>query len=156
MSWTIERIATLKQLWAAGESASAIASSLGEVTRNGVIGKVHRLGLAGRATRSRQRRTSRAPSLFPARRRSSKTRTRRHWQSRVSAPRKRPTILPELGPPPDRPVTVQSLTGTTCRWPFGDPKMLGFHFCGRTKREGHPYCDHHAAIAYHPARRGRA
>ncbi len=148
MPWTDDRVDTLKKLWNDGESASAIAAAIGEVTRNAVIGKVHRLGLAGRAKRSRLRSTSRAPSLFPARMRSNKTRTPRHRQSRVSAPRKRSPVLPELGPPPDRPVTVQSLTGITCRWPIGDPKMPGFHFCGRTKPEAHPYCNYHAAIAY--------
>ena len=46
MSWTDERVELLKKLWADGLSASQIASKLGEVTRNAVIGKVHRLGLA--------------------------------------------------------------------------------------------------------------
>src|SRR4051812_20746161 len=49
MSWTDERIELLKKLWADGLSASQIAAELGQVTRNAVIGKVHRLGLAGRA-----------------------------------------------------------------------------------------------------------
>ncbi len=53
MSWTDERVDKLKKLWADGLSASQIARSLGEVTRNAVIGKVHRLGLSGRATTSR-------------------------------------------------------------------------------------------------------
>ena len=55
MSWTDDRVEQLKKLWADGLSASQIASKLGEVTRNAVIGKVHRLGLAGRATTSRVR-----------------------------------------------------------------------------------------------------
>src|SRR6202795_2685210 len=49
MSWTDERVETLKKLWAEGLSASQIAAELGNVTRNAVIGKVHRLGLSGRA-----------------------------------------------------------------------------------------------------------
>ena len=53
MAWTDERVEQLKKLWSEGLSASQIASRLGEVTRNAVIGKVHRLGLAGRATVSR-------------------------------------------------------------------------------------------------------
>ena len=51
MTWIPERIDQLKKLWAAGESASVIAATLGGTTRNAVIGKVHRLGLAGRRTR---------------------------------------------------------------------------------------------------------
>ncbi|WP_291207720.1 GcrA family cell cycle regulator, partial [Hyphomonas sp.] len=53
MSWNDERVNTLKKLWAEGHSASQIAKQLGGVTRNAVIGKVHRLGLSGRATPSR-------------------------------------------------------------------------------------------------------
>ena len=53
MGWTEERVSELKKLWAEGHSASQIAKRLGSVTRNAVIGKVHRLGLSGRATPSR-------------------------------------------------------------------------------------------------------
>src|SRR5512145_522569 len=55
MAWTDERVELLKKLWAEGLSASQIASRLGGVTRNAVIGKVHRLGLSGRATTSRMK-----------------------------------------------------------------------------------------------------
>jgi GcrA cell cycle regulator len=50
MSWTDERVETLKKMWADGQSASQIAKELGGVTRNAVIGKVHRLGLSNRVT----------------------------------------------------------------------------------------------------------
>ncbi len=49
MSWTDERVETLKKLWTDGLSASQIAAELGGITRNAVIGKVHRLGMSGRA-----------------------------------------------------------------------------------------------------------
>ncbi|OYX20050.1 MAG: GcrA cell cycle regulator [Rhodobacterales bacterium 32-66-9] len=49
MSWTDERVETLKRMWNEGQSASQIAKELGGVTRNAVIGKVHRLGLSNRA-----------------------------------------------------------------------------------------------------------
>ncbi len=49
MSWTDERVETLKRMWSEGQSASQIAKELGGVTRNAVIGKVHRLGLSNRA-----------------------------------------------------------------------------------------------------------
>ena len=59
MAWNDERVELLKKLWADGLSASQIASRLGGVTRNAVIGKVHRLGLSGarqaRAPRARGR-----------------------------------------------------------------------------------------------------
>jgi len=50
MSWTDERVELLKKMWGEGQSASQIAKELGGVTRNAVIGKVHRLGLSNRAT----------------------------------------------------------------------------------------------------------
>ena len=50
MSWTDERVETLKKMWGEGQSASQIAKELGGVTRNAVIGKVHRLGLSNRAS----------------------------------------------------------------------------------------------------------
>ncbi len=52
MSWTDERVELLKKMWGEGQSASQIAKELGGVTRNAVIGKVHRLGLSNRATGS--------------------------------------------------------------------------------------------------------
>ncbi len=48
MSWTDERVELLKRMWVEGQSASQIAKELGGVTRNAVIGKVHRLGLSNR------------------------------------------------------------------------------------------------------------
>ena len=50
MSWTDERVEVLKKMWGEGQSASVIAKALGGVTRNAVIGKVHRLGLSNRVT----------------------------------------------------------------------------------------------------------
>ena len=52
MSWTDDRVEILKKLWVEGQSASQIAKELGGVTRNAVIGKVHRLGLSNRASSS--------------------------------------------------------------------------------------------------------
>ncbi|QNE31818.1 GcrA cell cycle regulator [Sphingomonas sp. NBWT7] len=48
MSWTDERIDTLRKMWEGGQTASQIAEALGGVSRNAVIGKAHRLGLQSR------------------------------------------------------------------------------------------------------------
>ncbi|HEY9039979.1 MAG TPA: GcrA family cell cycle regulator [Roseovarius sp.] len=48
MSWSDDRVELLKKMWGEGQSASQIAKELGGVTRNAVIGKVHRLGLSNR------------------------------------------------------------------------------------------------------------
>ena len=153
MTWTEDRIEILKHDWQDGFSASQIAQQLGGVTRNAVIGKVHRLGLAGRATTSRylQSTRSRSPSLTARAAGRSRGRGRTFRIRHSPAPIKslRPSIVPELGTPPPLPVTVRSLTCSTCRWPEGDPKAADFHFCGRTKeRPDIPYCDHHDAIAH--------
>ena len=56
LTWSDDRVEQLKKLWEAGLSASQIAAELGNVTRNAVIGKVHRLGLSGRAKSPPRRR----------------------------------------------------------------------------------------------------
>lgn len=61
MSWTDERVETLKKMWGEGQSASQIAKELGGVTRNAVIGKVHRLGLSNRATGAAEEPEAKAP-----------------------------------------------------------------------------------------------
>ena len=58
LTWSDERVEQLKKLWEGGLSASQIAAELGNVTRNAVIGKVHRLGLSGRAAPSHPSRTT--------------------------------------------------------------------------------------------------
>jgi GcrA cell cycle regulator len=62
MSWTDERVETLKRMWAEGQSASQIAKELGGVTRNAVIGKVHRLGLSNRVGGKDEDEVAPAPS----------------------------------------------------------------------------------------------
>ncbi len=57
-TWTDERVEQLRKLWSDGLSASQIATEIGGVSRNAVIGKVHRLGLSGR---------TKAPAAAPAR-----------------------------------------------------------------------------------------
>jgi GcrA cell cycle regulator len=164
MSWTDERVELLKKFWADGLSASQIATQLGEVTRNAVIGKVHRLGLAGRATTSRTRspRPRTNIALFPPR---PQAQYRTFGNTALKAqpqPQERKVAavipmraLPELEPAPEGLVTLVELKESMCHWPVGDPMEEGFHFCGRRKSFGIPYCEHHAAIAYNPAARRR-
>ena len=150
--WTDTRTERLKVLWADGRSASEIADLLGEVTRNAVIGKVHRLGLPGRKTTSRQpvpRRTS------PRRGKSGRV-ERRQPPARFVRPA---SPMPPAPPPPVAALMLplRQLRDDQCRWPAGDPREAGFGFCGCQKAAGVPYCAHHAAIAYNPAAsRGRA
>src|SRR2546421_5788454 len=68
LTWSDDRVEQLKKLWEAGLSASQIAAELGNVTRNAVIGKVHRLGLSGRAkspsSAAQRPRKARAPHMM--------------------------------------------------------------------------------------------
>ena len=148
-NWTTARVEILRKLWADGLSASQIAAQLGEVTRNAVIGKVHRLGLAGRATAERSPRRS-SPRRNRAGRISMRKPVLRLWSYPAT-----PDGLPPA--PAAQMLSVAQLTAATCHWPIGDPRAPGFGFCGRRKSTGIPYCEHHAAIAYNPAaRRGSA
>jgi GcrA cell cycle regulator len=145
MGWTDERVALLRKLWAEGLSASQIAKQLGQVTRNAVIGKVHRLGLAGRATPSR-------PAKRPVR-------TARPRVIGPSAPRMRmpshvPTVvIPDLEPmklEDGKAASVLTLSDSMCKYPIGDPTDVEFAFCGRGSVGG-PYCADHARLAYQPS-----
>jgi GcrA cell cycle regulator len=146
MGWTDDRVATLRKLWAEGLSASQIAKQLGGVTRNAVIGKVHRLGLAGRATPSR-------PAKRPVR-------TARPRTVGPTAPRLRPAtphlpalVVPELEPlrfDDGRAASVLTIKDSMCKYPIGDPSTADFAFCGRESNCG-PYCQDHARLAYQPS-----
>jgi GcrA cell cycle regulator len=148
MGWTDERVELLKKLWQDGLSASQIAKQLGGVTRNAVIGKVHRLGLSGRAAPSKPART-----VFKA------PRPARAAAAAPSAPRRIAEPV-ALAPQPASPVryideapgmaTVLTLGAHMCKWPIGDPSLESFTFCGRRSGEG-PYCHEHNQVAYQPA-----
>jgi GcrA cell cycle regulator len=154
LTWTDDRVEQLKKLWEAGLSASQIAAELGNVTRNAVIGKVHRLGLSGRA---------KSPSSAAPRQR--KARPAQHMM-RVSRPLSRGnTALAhafevEMEPDPiaydnvvpmSQRLSLLELNEATCHWPIGDPSSSEFFFCGGKALQSLPYCAHHSRIAYQPA-----
>jgi GcrA cell cycle regulator len=165
MPWTEDRVETLKKLWADGLSASQIAGKLGMgVTRNAVIGKVHRLNLAGRVN------TPRSQSPRVARKPSEGHRSAPRGPSQPSMPTAGATALksftqtaPRLAPLPepkpmrlvesskDGRITILHLSDKTCKWPIGDPTHEDFCFCGHGPRDGSPYCEYHARMAYQPA-----
>jgi GcrA cell cycle regulator len=154
MSWTDERVETLKKLWAEGHSASQIAAELGGITRNAVIGKVHRLGLSGRA---------KSPSSAAPRPR--KPRAASHMLRVTRSSMRGNTALahayeldidPEAEPidnviPLGQRRSLLELTEDTCRWPIGDPGSADFYFCGGPAITSLPYCAYHSRIAYQPA-----
>jgi GcrA cell cycle regulator len=154
MMWTDERVELLKKLWTEGLSASQIAAELGGITRNAVIGKVHRLGLSGRA---------KSPSSTSPRPR--KPRAQGHMM-RLARPAMRgntalaPMYESDLEPEPElieniiplgQRCSLLELNDNKCRWPIGDPGTAEFFFCGGVPAEGLPYCSYHSRVAYQPA-----
>lgn len=147
--WTDDRVARLKELWAEGLSASQIVERLGHVTRNAVIGKIHRLGLSGgRATDGplqdklrnarRKRSTERRSEL---RKKSKKDKTldllKRYGdkpEAPKALPQPRPTDIPHVS-------SLTDLEASDCKWPIDHDKGIGF--CGCPRAEGSSYCEHH-------------
>ena len=152
MSWTDERVETLKKLWQEGHSASQIAKTLGGVTRNAVIGKVHRLGLSGRAAPSQPARPLYKPAK-PPRPAAQAQPAPKPAPRRVSVePAPRPVAQVPAVPIIEGPgsATVLTLGSKMCKWPIGDPSSDEFTFCGRRADDGIPYCVEHSRVAYQP------
>ena len=178
MSWTDERVETLKKMWTDGKSASQIAKELGGVTRNAVIGKVHRLGLSNRAAPAKAE--TEKPRAKPA----AKSRPKKPAKTAAAsqpkpapetpapAPSSRKAIVPTGQPLPPQPsqseisaealanlaeiekkskrLNLMELTERTCKWPIGDPATEDFWFCGLSVQSGKPYCEAHVAVAFQP------
>lgn len=150
MSWTDERIETLKKLWADGLSASQIAAELGGLSRNAVIGKVHRLGLAGRAKGS-----SASPRPRKARTSQQMLRVSRaalHGNTALACDYSQEPEPELMEIPVEQRKTLLQLNKSTCHWPVGDPMAADFFFCGgttdfnRSTNTEHSYCSFHRKI----------
>lgn len=168
MNWTDERVELLRKLWSEGLSASQIAAQLGGVSRNAVIGKVHRLKLSsrGRATAAPARQ-KKAPTAVAAPKPASRP------AAQAPAPRVLTPVsvgatalqaqfdvepvqvvsrqTSDVVVPISRKLQLTQLSERTCKWPIGDPLAEDFHFCGNECAETGPYCRYHARIAFQPA-----
>ena len=122
--WTDDRLEGLKKLWSQGLSISQIGEALG-VSRNSIAGKAHRMGLPKR------------PSPIS--------------RSKVAKPK---IVVPEM--PKELPLRLElrqlEWSRSKCCWPTGDPKKIGFVFCGDTVVPGKPYCLPHCQEAYTTSR----
>jgi GcrA cell cycle regulator len=182
MSWTDDRVEVLKKMWGEGKSASQIAKELGGVTRNAVIGKVHRLGLSNRsggASPAKPAAKEKAPAAKIKAAEKPKV-AASDSPAPVSKPHIRPKLVVTAGQPlPPQPsaneispealasvrevektakrLSVMELTERTCKWPVGDPATEDFWFCGLPSQTGKPYCEAHVGVAFQPmsARRDR-
>lgn len=154
-SWTDERVTDLCRLAADGLSAGRIAVELGGVTRNAVIGKCLRMGFPllgtagkpGPGTRrfeaQRAKRTKppkplhHPPAISPTR-----LQAFRAEHDKAAEATELPADRSTTG------VSIFELTSETCRWPYGDPGTIGFHFCGAPPIKPLPYCSGHCLLAY--------
>ena len=165
MNWTDERVELLRKLWSEGHSASQIAAQLGSVTRNAVIGKVHRLKLSsrGRSTAAPARQ-KKAPQATTSSRTSSRAASvTRSVTTSIGAtalqqqfdadPVVRYLVRPteNVVVPISRRLQLVQLSERTCKWPNGDPLSEDFSFCGHEAAETGPYCGYHAKVAFQPA-----
>ena len=180
MAWTDERVEQLKTLWTGGASASQIAKELGGVTRNAVIGKVHRLGLSSRNQGKPEAaekpakpapvvevaaapdptpppvQETKAPEPTPEPAAEKKEAETADLPTAVTAPEGMVTIPSEnqvdiaVIDRDAHKLGLMDLTERTCKWPIGDPSRGEFYFCGHPVVAGKPYCKGHAAAAYQP------
>lgn len=148
MAWTKDRVELLKKRWYEGCSASDIATELGGVTRNAVLGKVHRMGL--NAPPNETRHEPQKPQTPQPPRIVTKGEALPKIIRLVPKPEDHP-IEPDIEPRKGVRCTLMQLTEDTCRWPMGDPSKDDFCYCGLKPLKGLPYCDGHARIAYEPA-----
>ena len=166
------RVERLREHWANGLTASQTAAEINrefrcDISRNSVISKIHRLGLAGRdgwASHENQKR-----SIIKKRQKRERDRRVKQRQLKTMQTNARRDALRALYlvPDPIGPVeeieipiherkTLQQLEKDDCRWPIGDVGTPEFHFCNRKKVAGLPYCEHHSRRAFQPpnVRRG--
>jgi GcrA cell cycle regulator len=145
MAWTDKRVETLKKLWNAGVSASEIAESLGGITRNAVIGKVHRLGLSGRATRvQKKRKVSKAKTPKTSRKKQEVKEDTKTWKPYV-APKEVQSQLEELRKHAEDVPLVQLEPGC-CLWPTSNDDSGRHHFCGHPQVTDSAYCAEHKEL----------
>ena len=139
MSWTPEKVSKLKELWGKGNTAAQIASIIGEVTRNAVIGKAYRLNLTVKSI----------PKINNFKQVS-------HLQENTAQPDRKTrrskfkSLLLDKNFEPENPKSLEELHDEICRWPIGHPDEQNFYFCGRKSMKNFSYCKLHVLYAFQP------
>ena len=137
MSWTVEKVTKLKELWGKGNTASQIAEILGGVTRNAVIGKAHRLNLSGKIV------AKKSSSI-------QKNNKTKYLSNKKVRKGKFKSLVIEKDFEPENPKQLEELDENSCKWPIGHPNEKNFYFCGRTSLKDFSYCKLHLLYAFQP------
>ena len=138
MSWTDEKVAKLKELWGKGNTAAQIASIIGGISRNAVIGKAHRLNLSAKI----KTRTAISNQSFENSISNKNNQSKKGRRSRFKS------LIIEKDFEPENPKQLEELDENICKWPIGHPNEKNFYFCGRTSLKDFSYCKLHLLYSY--------
>lgn len=145
MGWTDEKVEQLRQLWSQGLTANEIAKKL-DVTKNAIVGKVHRLCLTARPSPIK----SKNPEL-PLEENEQSVTVEAECKEQTIEVAEEVAVAPQAAAKSEKEHTnikLVNLDSHTCRWPIGDPRDDDFCFCGKKVRSGQTYCDEHSMMAY--------
>jgi GcrA cell cycle regulator len=138
MGWTLEKVDKLKQLWGKGNTAGQIASIIGGVTRNAVIGKAYRLNLT---TKSVQKKDS--FNQVSQYQKNAPQPERKTYKSKFKS------LLLDKNFPAENPKSLLELKDSEhCRYPLGHPGEPNFYFCGRKPIKDFSYCKLHILYCF--------
>ena len=140
MSWTEEKVETLKELWGKGSTASQIAEIIGGISRNAVIGKAHRLNLSAKI----KTRAATSNKNFDSSMLENNNKSKRERKSKFKS------LIIEKDFEPENPKQLEELDESSCKWPLGHPDEKKFYFCGRSSLKDFSYCKLHLLYAYQP------
>lgn len=145
--WSVEVVETLRTMWADQATSSAIAVGIWDkhkavVTRNAVIGKIHRLGM------SRPKLSTLAAMPKPARSNAGPLAQKINARKTESKIKPEPFVCQDAAGIVPLNLSLNDLTDATCKWPYGE--AAPYLFCGHQTKITTPYCPSHLALAYPP------
>ncbi len=138
MGWNEEKVQRLKELWGKGQTASQIAGILGNVSRNAVIGKAHRLNLSAKIIKRSKIRSSNQINY------NQKNLNKKNRKIKFRS------LLLDKNFEPAKNLSLEELTEHTCKYMEGHPNEESASFCGRKTVEKFSYCPLHLITVFQP------